>query len=761
MCFLPSFQKFGPEPSSSLSLRTFLRQGEYESGSRLRLLRQDALTRHWCCFFVDVKAGPSKVRQYRSKERSELRAHEQPTHDAKCPLCKGREEPTEVLRVWPDGRLEEREGLPENEEDKTKWLVRVLRNPFPYLLTPQELYEKPFPFDRTKHAACFGDHDNHAANPDADHPLYRMVDGFGASEVVVESPTHNALIGIADDAQVVNSLRAMAARGRSLRKCQRVLQLMYFKQYGAEASGSLIHPHMQICSLPIVSRSLERRLQDHKDFFDLHGCSGVHKIYVEDVTGGNAMSVSRLVHQTEHFVASVPFAQVPRGRIIVAPKRHCSRFEDSTEEELKDLGRLLRLLLASLYRFKDDPSYNLFWESAPTAHAFPDDEEREEVERSFCWTLHIRVPQKSSGFGLASGVDVTRQLPEEEAREMRTALLQEVAYPIRTAGFDAELLNLEFPNTVGPFVMVKAAQFPRVFNEFFSLPHAKKPDPNSETSFMVGVQPCEIGLEEGEFLFCHCSPLHPTTLSTATRAAAGIPKSAAYFAWAYPVDKSKHPELWPLSGPERAFLEYGGYIYFDKDCNVVGTTSISPTSVGTGLLFGGSSPLPEEVSEALSRQGRFQEVTLEALLRKGATHFAWLRPKEFSSCGLHCPSGAFAYKFADGEEARHVNLSCLGEENWERHDNSLSGYEEALRIGCEILKLEPENCLVLEYQEVIPAFLASFGEHVQQAQAHEEDPNRTPSEVSTEESEVEEEGVEEGDISEVETDPPISPRQIS
>ena len=179
----------------------------------------------------------------------------------------------------------------------------------------------------------------------------------------------------------------------------------------------------------------------------------------------------------------------------------------------------------------------------------------------------------------------------------------------------------------------------------------------------------------------------------------GIPKSAAYFAWAYPVlslndcslwgifafklgwfcclnlrsakvDKSKHPELWPLSGPERAFLEYGGasaalahfriqlwdfwrsfkvfhldgwgYIYFDKDCNVVGTTSIrllgivrkkafsrilfvmdscctflpmrfcerkvesvsGPTSVGTGLLFGGSSPLPEEVSQALARQGR-------------------------------------------------------------------------------------------------------------------------------------------------------------
>ena len=100
--------------------------------------------------------------------------------------------------------------------------------------------------------------------------------------------------------------------------------------------------------------------------------------------------------------------------------------------------------------------------------------------------------------------------------------------------------------------------------------------------------------------FCHCSPLHPTTLSAATRAAAGIPKSAAHFAWVYPasripffveksiekskipdaktwdrlffnfewssseasealeVDKLKHPDLWPLRGPERAFLEYGG-----------------------------------------------------------------------------------------------------------------------------------------------------------------------------------------------------------
>ena len=35
----------------------------------------------------------------------------------------------------------------------------------------------------------------------------------------------------------------------------------------------------------------------------------------------------------------------------------------------------------------------------------------------------------------------------------------QVAYPIRTSGFDAEMLNLEFPNTVGPFVSWAAKEF--------------------------------------------------------------------------------------------------------------------------------------------------------------------------------------------------------------------------------------------------------------------------------------------------------------
>ena len=56
----------------------------------------------------------------------------------------------------------------------------------------------------------------HVTQFDDDNPLYKMVDGVGTSEVVVESPVHNQLIGIATNEQVVHTLRAIVARGLSV-----------------------------------------------------------------------------------------------------------------------------------------------------------------------------------------------------------------------------------------------------------------------------------------------------------------------------------------------------------------------------------------------------------------------------------------------------------------------------------------------------------------------------------------------------------------
>jgi len=90
---------------------------------------------------------------------------------------------------------------------------------------------------------------------------------------------------------------------------------------------------------------------------------------------------------------------------------------------------------------------------------------------------------------------------------------------------------------------------------------------------------------------------------------------------------------------------YYHYIYFNNHREVVGTNSITPAQLGTpGLTFGRAQALPRNAEETLTRQGRFQEITLAVLRSKGAVEFAWIRPAEFGG-SVASPNGCFAYKF--------------------------------------------------------------------------------------------------------------------
>merc|ERR1712194_240299 len=75
---------------------------------------------------------------------------------------------------------------------------------------------------------------------------------------------------------------------------------------------------------------------------------------------------SRLVHITEYFVVSVPYSSGSQYSMVIAPRRHCADFLDSTPEELEDLAALLALLAQAIYVGLDDPSFNIFIRSAPS-----------------------------------------------------------------------------------------------------------------------------------------------------------------------------------------------------------------------------------------------------------------------------------------------------------------------------------------------------------------------------------------------------------
>jgi len=204
--------------------------------------------------------------------------------------------------------------------------------------------------------------------------------------------------------------------------------------------------------------------------------------------------------------------------------------------------------------------------------------------------------------------------------------------------------TLEFPATIGPFTMARAG-LAGAFNSFWTQhSFCPKPDPASDENCMAGLNPHAAGMGDGDIVFCQLSPLHAITLDTETKVAANIPVDATFFAWAYPMVLEDGVQQ-PRGATEAAFLEYGGYIYFNDNRSVVGTNAIVPAPLGTlGLMFGRPQPLQDHIVDLLTKQGRFQEITLKPLADKGATHFAWIRPGEFSH-DIANADGSFAYRF--------------------------------------------------------------------------------------------------------------------
>lgn len=207
--------------------------------------------------------------------------------------------------------------------------------------------------------------------------------------------------------------------------------------------------------------------------------------------------------------------------------------------------------------------------------------------------------------------------------------------------------QLEFPAQVGPFIMAPA-DLPRAINTFYGQNSSfPKPDPNSNENSMVGMDPYAAGMGQGDIIFGQLSPLHRITLDVEAKAAANIPTNATTFAWAYPMVLESGQQR-ASGSTEAAFMELGGYVYFNDNRDVVGTNSIQPAPLGAlGLMFGRAQKLPTSVSDEMTKQGRFQEITLQILADKGATHFGWIRPGEFER-DVASQDGCFAYKFCDG-----------------------------------------------------------------------------------------------------------------
>lgn len=324
-------------------------------------LRQSMVTKEWVIIATERAQRPDAF------VMPDAPGAHLPAFEPGCPFCPGNEEPElEVMRA-PRGA--------------GPWALRVVRNKFP-ALSPEG--EKVRVYDG----------------------VHRYMTGVGHHEVIVETRRHDTGPALQTVEEVRATLEAFQTRGRAFVEDPRVEHVIYFKNHGARAGTSLVHPHGQVIGLPMVPHQMRVRSDEARRYFDDTGSCVLCRVRDDELEARE-----RLVAESEGFVAFVPYAAFSPFHLWILPKRHRASFLGTSKAELEDLGVLLRDVLRRLHYGLNDPDYNYVVRSAPV---------HEPAFDYMHWYVAIvpRVTQVA-GFELGSGMFINTALPEESAAFLR------------------------------------------------------------------------------------------------------------------------------------------------------------------------------------------------------------------------------------------------------------------------------------------------------------------------------------------------------
>lgn len=324
-------------------------------------IRQNIATREWVIIATERAKRPEQFVQP-DKDRVEDR----PAWAENCPFCPGNEEiDLECLRIPVSG----------------DWQMRVVGNRYPALGIDGELV-------RTYNG------------------IHRSISGVGYHEVLVESRLHNTCPALEPLEAVELTLQGFLQRGQHFHHDPRIEHVVYFKNHGISAGASLLHPHTQLIALPVVPNMIRLRSEEARRYFDDHGqcvmCCMLDDERREQV---------RIISETEHFCAFVPYAAFSPFHVWIVPRQHQSSYLSITPPQLHDLSMVLRDVLRRVHFGLNDPDYNYVIRSSP----------KHEINSDYShWYLGV-VPRltRTAGFEMSSGMYINTTLPEDSARFLR------------------------------------------------------------------------------------------------------------------------------------------------------------------------------------------------------------------------------------------------------------------------------------------------------------------------------------------------------
>ncbi|MCG2677112.1 galactose-1-phosphate uridylyltransferase [bacterium] len=337
-------------------------------------LRKDPILGRWVIISTERSRRPDSFAspQVVTKEKAAI-----------CPFCMGNEKmtPPEIWALRPD----------KSKRDTPGWKVRVVANKFPALGIDGELIRRGV-------------------------GMFDMISGFGAHEVIIETPDHDKNLKDQSSEELGEVLKTFQYRIADLHKDKRLRYVLVFKNEGREAGASLEHPHSQLIATPATPKRVKEELVGSKNYFEAKERCIYCDILAQEMDSGE-----RIVYENREYVSFCPFASRFPFEIWLLPKKHSPDFCcPTTQKNIPSLAEALKTTMQKLARVLNNPSYNYLIHTAP--NRAPRADYWQTIDQDFHWHFEI-MPHlvRVAGFEWGTGFYINPTAPEEAAKYLREA----------------------------------------------------------------------------------------------------------------------------------------------------------------------------------------------------------------------------------------------------------------------------------------------------------------------------------------------------
>jgi len=328
----------------------------------LNELRQDPITGNWVVITKD------EVHDYSS--------YNEP---ANCPFCPGNEDktPPEIYSI-------------KNDQDShtSDWSLRVVSDKFPTLHIEGKL-------DRRGEG------------------LFNKMNGIGAHELVVETPSHTVSLADMPLKGVVDLFKTYQLRMNDLKKDERFRYVLAFKNHGQTAGAAFVHSHSSIIASPFTPRRVKDEFRGAKEYFLFkERCIYCDIIRQEQEAG------KRVIYENAAFIALMAFAPRFRYETWILPKHHETFFEESALD-LTLLADVTKIVLERINNCLNFPAYNMAVHNGPNLLSSREGAYWDSIYQDYHW--HIEIMPKVdplSGSERSSIFSLTPISPEEAAKNL-------------------------------------------------------------------------------------------------------------------------------------------------------------------------------------------------------------------------------------------------------------------------------------------------------------------------------------------------------